>query len=270
MHPTRKAMSRRYLVCPPEYFEVVYSINPWMDPQDTVDRELALKQWHNLVSVFEGLGHRVDQVAPVPGLPDMVFAANAAMVVDGKVFGAKFLSPERQPEAAHYRAWFEESGFRVQPSTPICEGEGDFVWVAGTLLAGTGFRTASAAHSTASGYFGKPAVSLTLVDPRFYHLDTALFALDDKNIAYYPDAFSSAGQKLLAEMFPSAVIATEDDATAFGLNSVSDGGNVVIAQEATRLIKAVEKQGYQPVPVDMSELRKAGGGAKCCTLEIRE
>lgn len=270
MPSSRKATPRRYLVCPPQHFDVVYSINPWMDPGVAVDRKLALRQWNNLTTALQGLEHRVEQVEPVAGLPDMVFAANAAMVIEGKALGANFISPERQPEAAHYEVWLKKSGFDVRPSTSKSEGEGDFVWVGGTLLAGTGFRTALSAHSEASEYFRKPVITLTLVDPRFYHLDTAMLVLDDENIAYYPDAFSTASQNLLAEMFPSAVIATEEDAVAFGLNSVSDGRNVVMSPDAGSLIKAVEEQGYVPVLVHMSELRKAGGGAKCCILEIRE
>ncbi|MFI9105444.1 dimethylargininase [Streptomyces fildesensis] len=260
---------RQYLVCAPQYFDVIYSINPWMSSQEPVDRGLAQKQWKALVSVFDDLGHRVHRVLPAADLPDMVFSANAAMVLDGKVLGASFHHPERQPEAAHYRTWFEYAGFDVQASAWTSEGEGDFVWVAGKLLAGTGFRTQPQAHREAAEFFGKPTVSLTLVDPRFYHLDTALFALDDNNVAYYPGAFSASSQKALADLFPEAIIATREDAMSFGLNSVSDGRHVVIADRATGLIHAITDRGYIPIPIDMSELRKAGGGAKCCTLEIR-
>jgi N-dimethylarginine dimethylaminohydrolase len=141
--------------------------------------------------------------------------------------------------------------------------------VGGVILAGTGFRTEHAAHLEAQEYFGTPVVSLTLVDPRFYHLDTALFALDGENVAYYPAAFSAGSREVLRGLFPDAVLATEADAVAFGLNSVSDGRNVIIAEAAYRLADSLAERGYQPVPVDLSELLKAGGGAKCCTLELR-
>ncbi|MGW7367731.1 dimethylargininase [Streptomyces sp. NPDC054841] len=270
MPSIRTARVRRYLVCPPEHFDVRYAINPWMTSEEPVDSSLARKQWDGLVSLYRSLGHSVETVEPVAELPDMVFAANSALVLDGKVFGAVFHAAERRPEADHYRAWFEGAGFEVRVPSHTCEGEGDFTPVGGYILAGTGFRTLPAAHQEAQEFFGTPTVSLRLVDPHFYHLDTALFALDDSNIAYYPGAFSEGSQKVLGTLFPDAVISTREDALAFGLNSVSDGHHVVIAEEAKGLIESVAERGYVPVPVDLSEFRKAGGGAKCCTQEIRE
>lgn len=109
-------------------------------------------------------------------LPDMVFAANAAFVVDGKVFGSFFHAPERRPESNAYETWFKAAGFDVHRPHAVCEGEGDFVAAGQIILAGTGFRTQRSAHREAQDLFGKPVISLQLVDPRFYHLDTALFS----------------------------------------------------------------------------------------------
>jgi N-dimethylarginine dimethylaminohydrolase len=269
MPPRRSARPRRYLLCPPEYFDVRYVINPWMRPDDTVDNGLADRQWETLVATYRELGHTVETVDPVAGLPDMVFAANAALSLGGKALGSRFHAPERRPEAAHYQVWFKAAGFPLRTVGSVCEGEGDLTPVAGVILAGTGYRTVPKAHREAQEYFGVPVISLRLVDPFFYHLDTALFALDDRNIAYYPGAFSPGSRQALATLFPKAVVATREDALAFGLNSVSDGHNVVIAREATALIDTLAARGYTPVPVALSEFRKAGGGAKCCTQEIR-
>ncbi|WP_406306336.1 amidinotransferase [Streptomyces sp. NBC_00885] len=269
MPPTRTAEQRRYLVCPPEHFDVRYAINPWMTSLEPVDIPLAHKQWDSLVSLYRELGHTVETVEPVADLPDMVFAANSALVLDGRAFGAKFHAPQRQPEAGHYLTWFEGAGFETLVPSHTCEGEGDFTPVGGFILAGTGFRTLPAAHHEAQEFFGTPTVSLHLVDPHFYHLDTALFALDDSNIAYYPGAFSNGSRQVLNKLFPDAVIATRQDALAFGLNSISDGRHVVMAQDATGLMESVAAHGYEPIPVDLSEFRKAGGGAKCCTQELR-
>jgi N-dimethylarginine dimethylaminohydrolase len=158
----------------------------------------------------------------------------------------------------------------------INEAEGDFAWTGRLLLAGTGFRTDPAAHAEAQEALGVPVVSLQLVDPRYYHLDTALFVLTEEsgasaaNVAYYPDAFSAGSQRVLRRMFPEAVVATAADAECFGLNGVSDGRNVVLPVEATALGERLAARGYDPVYLDISELRKAGGGPKCCTLEIRK
>ncbi|HYQ69983.1 dimethylargininase [Actinophytocola sp.] len=268
---------RRYLMCEPKYFAVEYSINPWMNPDEPVSAELAVKQWTELADTYRRLGHRVDTIRPVPGLPDMVFAANSATVVGGRVLGARFRARQRTAEADHYRRWFLDHGYRdvVMPSATN-EAEGDFAWTGQFLLAGTGFRTDPAAHAEAQEVLGVPVVSLRLVDPRYYHLDTALFVLREAtpdgpaHIAYYPDAFSPGSQRALSRLFPNAMIATAADAECFGLNGVSDGHNVALPIEATHLADQLINEGYDPTFVDISELRKSGGGPKCCTLEIRD
>lgn len=265
---------RRYLMCPPTYFAVTYSINPWMDPATPVDVRLACHQWTALKCTYERLGHVVELIEPAPDLPDMVFAANAATVVDGRVLGARFRAPQRAAEAGLYRQWFIDHGFPdVAAPTAVNEGEGDFAWTGRFLLAGTGFRTELAAHAQARAVLGVPVVSLRLADPRYYHLDTALLVLDDTPrrpaVAYYPPAFSAESRRVLRALFPDAVIATDADAACLGLNGVSDGHHVVLPAEAVGLAWRLADRGFEPVPVDMSELRKSGGGPKCCTLEIR-
>ncbi|CAL9335850.1 N(G),N(G)-dimethylarginine dimethylaminohydrolase [Streptomyces sp. enrichment culture] len=269
MAPVTVGRERRYLLCEPRYFELAYAINPWMRQDSRVDRDRALEQWHTLVRTYRELGHTVELLEPVPGLPDMVFAANGALVLGGKVLGSRFHAAQRQPEAAEFTRWFKENGFPVVEPEDVCEGEGDLVPVGGDILAGYGFRTSTGAHIAAQEYFGSAVISLRLVDPLFYHLDTALFALDDTTIAYYPEAFSPGSRAALRRRYPDAVIATRADAMAFGLNSVSDGHHVLISPGATGLIDRLTERGYTPVPVDTSELLKAGGGIKCCTQEIR-
>ncbi|MFJ3025321.1 dimethylargininase [Streptomyces tendae] len=276
MPESRVPRRRRFVVCEPRHFAVQYAINPWMSTDRPVDVVRALDQWQALVDTYRAHGHTVDAVAPVPGLPDMVFAANCAVVVEGRVFGSLFHAPERRPESVPFEAWFKTEGFEVHPPESVCEGEGDLAPAGRWILAGTGFRTTRAAHREVQEFFGVPVISLTLVDPYFYHLDTALFVLeegsdaDGGNIAYYPGAFSPGSREVLERLYPDAVIATREDAMAFGLNSVSDGRHVFIAPEARALADRLAHRGYLPVPVDLSEFHKAGGGIKCCTQEIRE
>ncbi|MGK5531000.1 dimethylargininase [Streptomyces sp. URMC 129] len=274
MAPSRARRPRRYLTCEPRHFDVLYAINPWMRAGTPVDTARALAQWRTLVAAYREHGHTVETVAPVPGLPDMVFAANAALVLGGRVLGSRFHAPQRQPESTAYEMWFKAAGFDVHEPLAVCEGEGDLVPAGPYVLAGTGFRTVPAAHEEVREFFGVPVIGLRLTDPRFYHLDTALFSLEDEgerggNVAYYPGAFSPGSRAVLERLFPRAVIATEDDALAFGLNSVCDGRHVFIDPGARGLIGELARRGYVPVPVDLSEFRKAGGGIKCCTQEIR-
>ncbi|WP_341770837.1 dimethylargininase [Amycolatopsis arida] len=268
---------RHYLMCPPRYFAVDYAINPWMDPSRPVDRDRAMAQWAELRDTYRRFGHTVDEIEPQPDLPDMVFAANSGTVVDGRVLGARFRAPQRAAEAEHFRRWFVEHGYRdVTMPTMVNEAEGDFAWTGRLLLAGTGFRTDPAAHAEAQEVLGVPVVSLQLTDPRYYHLDTALFVLAEETesaaaqVAYYPDAFSPGSRRVLRRLFPDAVLGDAADAECLGLNGVSDGRNVVLPKEATGLAERLADRGFEPVLVDVSELRKAGGGPKCCTMELRK
>jgi N-dimethylarginine dimethylaminohydrolase len=261
-------------MCPPEHFAVEYAINPWMDPDTTVDVELAVKQWTRLRETLLGLGHTVHVLPPEPGLPDMVYAANGAFGVDGVVYGARFRHPQRSAEADRHRAFYEADGdWRFVAPTATNEGEGDFAYLPGLLdglvLAGYGFRTEPAAHREAQEALGRPVLSLELVDPRFYHLDVALTALDDRTIAYHPGAFAPATQRILRAVFPDAVIADEADALAFGLNLISDGRHAVLNSEATGMAAKLCAAGYEPVPVELGELKKGGGSVRCCVAELR-
>jgi N-dimethylarginine dimethylaminohydrolase len=260
-------------MCPPEHFTVEYAINPWMDTTVPVDPSLALKQWQLLRNTLGDLGHTVHVLDPVPGLPDMVYAANGAFSVDGTVYGARFRHPQRAAEAYAHQSFYTTGGWTFASPAHVNEGEGDFAYLpaayGGLVLAGYGFRTEPAAHAEAQEVLGRPVISLKLVDPAFYHLDTALAALDDRHIAYYPGAFSPASQRVLAQLFPDAVLADREDAEAFGLNLVSDGRHVILNTEAVAMGDKVRAAGYLPLHVELSELKRGGGSVKCTVAELR-
>ncbi|MFJ1806384.1 MULTISPECIES: dimethylargininase [unclassified Streptomyces] len=266
----RAQRRRRYLMCRPSYFDVVYAINPWMDPGKPVDGALAVLQWERLRELYRDLGHTVELIAPVPGLPDMVYAANGATVVDGKVLGARFRNAERVPEGPAYLNWFRDHGFsRLLDPRYVNEGEGDFLVTSSHVLAGHGFRSDLRGHQEAEAFWGRRVTSLELVDPRYYHLDTALAVLDGDEIMYHPQAFTPESRALLESLFPDALTVGAEDAAVLGLNAVSDGLNVVLPEAAEGLVGPLRARGFNPIGVDLSELLKGGGSVKCCTLEIR-
>ena len=258
-------------MCEPKYFAVDYSINPWMDPTRPVDAMRAQRQWANLVDLYRSLGHTVETIEPIRGLPDMVFAANGATVVDGRVLGARFRHVQRTAEGPAYLDWFASRGYEdVLWPEYINEGEGDYLVVGRRVLAGTGFRTDARAHAEAQEFFGLPVIGLNLVQPEFYHLDTALAVLSDDEVMYYPEAFTPGSRGVLREMFPEAILATAEDAAAFGLNAFSDGLHVVLCDAAGGLKRQLAERGFEAIGVSVGELLKAGGGVKCCTLELRD
>lgn len=264
----RAPRTRRYAMTPPAFFAVEYAINPWMDVATPVDVRRAQAQWERLRQTYLGLGHHVDLVEPLPGLPDMVYAANGGVVVDDIAVVARFRFPERAGEARAYADWMSSLGYRPVSTRHVNEGQGDLLMIGEMLLAGYGFRTDRRAHSEIAAALGVPVVSLELVDPRFYHLDTALAVLDDHTIAFYPPAFSAAARQRLHALFPDAIVVGSADAYVLGLNVVSDGLHVVLPSAATGFAVQLREAGFEPVGVDLSELLKGGGSVKCCTLEV--
>jgi N-dimethylarginine dimethylaminohydrolase len=259
---------RRYVMCPPTYFEVCYRINPWMRPDEPADAARALEQWRRLHETIVDRGHDVQLVDPEPGLPDMVFAANGGILIGDRALVPRFRHAERAPESDRYAAAFTDLGIgEVRQAEYVNEGEGDFLLIGARMFAGTGFRSDPRAVDEVGAYFGVETTALTLVDPRFYHLDTALARLDAATVVYWPGAFDVTSRGVLRELFPDALLAEEADAASLGLNMWSDGSTVVMAAECERLAARITERGYDVRRLSTDELRKAGGGAKCCVLE---
>ena len=271
--PERVATHRTVLMCRPNHFTVSYRINPWMHPDVPTDTSLAVRQWETLYAKYLELGFDVELIDGIDGLPDMVYAANGGYVLDGVAYGAKFQYPERQPEGPAYMEWFAANGFTVAEPVSTNEGEGDFLLVGDTIYAGTGFRSDAASHDELRKLYDREVVTLKLVDPAFYHLDTAFAVLDSNggpgSVAFLPKAFDAASLDVLNERFPDAIHVNDADAAVLGLNSFSDGKNVIIAQRATDFERQLIERGFAPHGVDLSELLLGGGGVKCCTLELR-
>jgi N-dimethylarginine dimethylaminohydrolase len=265
-------------MCRPEYFTVTYEINPWMHKADPTDTSKAVRQWQTLYDTYIELGHEIELIDPIPGLPDMVYTANGGFIIDGTALGVRFSVDERRGEERPFMDRFAELGFEVVEPVAAQEGEGDILLVGDTILAGYGFRSSIESHREISEVFGREVVSLKLIDPRFYHLDTAISVLDPvegpggvekANIAYLEHAFDEPSQRILAERFPDAIRVADEDGAVFGLNSASDGLNVIISPRAKGFEAQLRERGYNPVLVDLSELLLGGGGIKCCTLELR-
>ncbi len=274
----RIAQHRRYLMCKPAYFTVSYEINPWMHKAVPTDTAKAVQQWQTLYDTYLSLGHEVELIDPVEGLPDMVYTANGGFIIDGTALGVRFSVDERRGEERPFMDWFARNGFEVVEPVAVQEGEGDILLVGDVILAGHGFRSSIESHAELARVFDREVVSLRLVNPNFYHLDTAICVLDpvqgpggvDKaNIAYLPSAFDDASRAVLEERYPDAIRVPEADGAVFGINASSDGRHVFISPRATGFDALLRERGYEPVHVDLSELLLGGGGIKCCTLELR-
>lgn len=259
------------LMCTPKFFDIEYEINPWMNTDNPVDPVLAGKQWQQLYDTYtQKLGWDVHLIEPVEHLPDMVFTANGALLYKGRVALPHFRQPDRQPETPLFEKWFRNAGYS-ELFTPKYdfEGEGDALVWNDILFAGFPWRTDKPAHAEVADFLGIKTVSLQLIDPRFYHLDTALTIVDSETVALYPKAFSEDSLKKVHDIVPNVIEATDDDAVAYGLNAMSNGKTIVIPENAHNLITKYKEKGLEVIPCPITEFQKSGGGVKCLTLEIR-
>jgi N-dimethylarginine dimethylaminohydrolase len=269
---TRRGLAP-FLTCPPDYYGILYEINPWMSKIRGVDSHLARQQWDSLYTLLtERLGITIEQLSPMDGLPDMVFTANAGLVVGKQFFMSRFRHDVRQGECAHYEKWFRAHGFQIEvpPLNTYFEGEGDALWVGEILFLGCQIRTDRTAAPWLAKQLGIPVYPLELVDSRFYHLDTCFCPLDDQRVLYYPDAFSPASQKIIKEVIKRPIPIKEADAIRFGANAIVVTNQIVVNAGCTALTKTLMDEGFTVHSIDLSEFIKAGGSAKCLILQISD
>ena len=262
----------KLLMCKPDYFDVTYSINDWMDVNDPVDKAMAKQQWEKLHQTYLDLGYEVELIEPVESLPDMVFTANGGLIHRDKTVLPRFKHQQRQGETPLFEKWFRENLPDNDVLVPdgLFEGEGDALFVGDKLYGGYGFRSSKEEYAQIAEFLGVDVVLLELIDPRFYHFDTCFSVLDSQTVAYYPGAFSDESQELIDKHIPYTIQVDENEAEAFGLNMFSDGKNAVVAVQAEVFRKELEDRGYNVIPVDVSEFRKSGGGIKCLTLLLEQ
>lgn len=271
------------LLCAPDHYEVSYRINPWMQPEAwSLDAARLLRDardsWLELCGHYRRLGARIETMTPQEGLPDLVFTANSAVVLDGKVVLARFRNPERRGEETHNRRCFEalrergivESLHEV-PNGVHFEGAGDAIWDSARRLMwmGHGQRSSLEARDTVRTVFGVDTVSLELATPRFYHLDTCLCVLPAGEIVWYPEAFTAESQALLRGLVGDQLIeAGEEDASRFAINSVSIGRDVVLCQASAQLRRQLEERGYRVTIAPLDAFNRSGGAVYCLTLRL--
>ena len=264
------AQIKTVLMCPPTYFDIEYEINPWMHTTDQPTGETAAQQWQKLHDIYANqLGWRIELMEPVKGLPDMVFATDCCLMIDGRAMLSSFRYPQRQPETAYFEKRLRGLSYTdLKHADNFFEGGGDTLKFGDKIIAGYGFRSDIKAHQELAEYFGREVISLKIVDPRFYHLDTSLAVLDDKTVAYFPGAIDQDSRKRLKAAVPNLIEATEDEAIGFGLNAVSDGHTVICSNESNSLMEKYRVAGFEIIGTSILEFRKSGGGVKCLTLEL--
>jgi N-dimethylarginine dimethylaminohydrolase len=274
----------RFLMCRPVHFAVSYAINPWMDPQSWASEERAhaaasRREWTGLSRRLTDLGAAIELVPPAPEVPDLVFTANAAVVMDRQVLLARFRHPERQREEAHFEAAFRSlqarglvDAVRKLPEGVLLEGAGDCVWDRARNLfwMGYGPRSDAAAQRTVEDIFGQETISLELADERFYHMDTALCPLPGGEIMYVPQALTPAGRGLIRHRVTAAqrIEIGMEDAGLLAANAVCLGNTLVMSGCGDGLRRQLEERGYRVMTTPLRSFLRSGGSAFCLTLRL--
>jgi N-dimethylarginine dimethylaminohydrolase len=260
----------RILMCPPDHYGIEYEINPWMNRSLGAVRVLAFRQWENLHTTLLSLGVQVETLQPRPGLPDLVFTANAGLVFRDLFLSSRFKHDVRARESPVFDAWFAEHGFAVEhlPEHMYHEGAGDALFCGDVLFAGYRQRSDALSHQWVAQRLGVRCLPLELVNPRFYHLDTCFCPLAVGEAVYYPEAFDAYGRRVLATHVPKLIPVAEAEAHRFGCNAVVVGKTVVHNSRCPRMAADLERAGYRSVEVELDEFLKAGGSAKCLTLRL--
>jgi N-dimethylarginine dimethylaminohydrolase len=261
---------RRYLMCPPRHFGVLYEINPWMSSRITVDADIAVEQWSGLVATLRAAGAEVVVVEPVPEVPDMVFTANAGLVSGSTFVPAHFRHAERQPETEIFAAWFDEHGWTVDrlPADLDHEGAGDALPFNGILVSGYRIRSDAAAGHVLSEKLKAPVRAVELIDERMYHIDLTFCPLDDRRALCAPLGWDAYGTRVVEALVPEPLWLEEDEALRFCANSVVVGTRVIMAAVPPRVGRALEAWGFDVVECAVDEFLKAGGGCRCLTLAL--
>jgi N-dimethylarginine dimethylaminohydrolase len=260
----------RILMCPPDHYGIEYEINPWMSRSLGAVRELAFRQWRTLRDTLVSFGVVVETMQPQPGLPDLVFTANAGLVIRNVFLSSRFKHEVRAKESPFFDAWFADHGYTVEhlPEGMYHEGAGDALFCGDILFAGYRTRSDALAHQWVGTQFDVRCLPLELVNTRFYHLDTCFCPLAPGEALYFPDAFDAYGRRVLATHVPRLIPVIESEAFRFGCNAVVVGKTVVHNSRCPKLAADLEAAGYKSIPVELDEFLKAGGSAKCLTLRL--
>ena len=260
----------RMLMCEPRYFGVLYEINPWMKVTNQPDLALAARQWENLRSKLVGLGVQVETIPPREGLPDMVFTANGGFACGDMFVCSNFRYPQRRPESDRFAQWFAERGYRIArlPPDHSFEGAGDVKMYGDLLFGGFHYRSDIHTHLALGDQVGREVISLELVDPRFYHLDTCFAPLDDRTVMYYAPALAEYSVRTIRRHTAFQIEVGQADALDFACNCLAVGRTVVVNRASDALRQQLSEHEFDVVEAGTSEFMKSGGSVACMTLSL--
>ncbi len=200
--------------------------------------------------------------------PDYYGIEYEGLTIGRKFIPSNFRHKERAGEAPHFSRWMEEHGYQVAwlPDDLYFEGEGDALFGGDVLFCGYKFRSDIQSHRAVADMLGCLAVSVELVDPRFYHLDTCFCPLPDGAVVWFPAAFDEYGQRAIREHVADLIDVLPEEAMHFSCNAVVLERDIVLPEGAPKLVATLHERGNRCHELPMSEFIKAGGACKCLVM----
>lgn len=266
-------MINKLLLCTPSYYDIEYCINPWMDLNNRVNKKKAWMEWERLIQTFKSLNVEISTIEGQPNLPDMTFAGDCGMFLDGTFLASNFKHQERKPERDHYVKWMRDNGYSVAeiPSDIVFEGLGDVIYDGAKIVFGHGPRSSAVSLDYIRKTFPQIEVlaEVEIKDDAFFHLAMAAGLLNDKTIIYYPPAFTEKSIEVIKKTFPNAIAVGEQDAREyFVCNNVPIGNKVIMDNCTTDLEKKLNELNFEVVKCDVGEFKKSGASLRCLVLSL--
>lgn len=263
---------KRILLCPPDFYDIEYEINPWMHKDNDVVSSKAHEEYEQIKKIFLELGAEIHEIKQVKGLPDMVYTANCGEVVGNTFIVAKFRYKERQGESAAFQEYFEkEFGFKTValPEGVYFEGQGDLLNDGTRYFFGWGKRSSREAKEHLETRLNAPVFAFETINPYYYHLDTCFAPLSEEIVMINQRSFNPEDLALIHTLFPTVIETSEEDNKVLACNLVHIGKNIVVNDNITDALKrTLKSHGYTVHGVETAEYIKGGGSAKCISFEF--
>ena len=262
----------KLFMCLPRFYNVIHkNLNVHMKMQISVNFTKSQMQYWNLTRILTNNGANIKFIEPQPGLVDMVFAANGALIdpMSNTAIVSNFKANTRINESNYWKKFLYENYYKVETTNAKFEGQGDSLFSHNnkTLWYGHGFRSEVEGADEIQCILPHVNVtSLKLIDERFYHLDTCFCVLNENTVMYYPDAFNQDSLLKIENGFTNLVKVNETDAQNFACNAVVINDIIVLHCASKDLKTELETLGFTVVENNMSEFLLSGGSAKCCVL----
>jgi N-dimethylarginine dimethylaminohydrolase len=265
--------TKEILMCPPDFYDIQYEINPWMHMKIKAQTGLAKKQWAKLYEEVKKTGVKINLMPASPKQPDLVFI-DAGFLYKDVFIPSNFTYPERQGESELFESWFQSNGFEIRKldSGFKFEGHGDNLWASKEkVFCGHGFRSQKQSFAEIRKILADKGsfevINLELVDDRFYHLDTCFCPIGQEKALCYPGGLSKESLKILAEHI-EIIEVEEAEAVKFACNSLVLESEVIIPSGCDKVNQKLENLGFTVIQVPIDEFMKAGGACKCLCMPL--